>query len=176
MPASGQRRIAGVAHQEWILENGDSVASVQVLAIPVFARKADLRRYWKLVQAVKKVYPIACSARIEMRQMEEELLRLPTRKEQRAYIKSVERRIKQQYEPVFRRMSRTQGRVLIKLVDRETDHTAYEIVRQFRGGFVAGFWQGIARIFGHNLKNGYDAEGDDRILEQIILNYEAGLL
>ncbi len=73
-------------------------------------------------------------------------------------------------------MTRSQGKILLKLIDRETEYTSYEIVREFRGGFVAGFWQGVAKIFGANLKTEYDREGDDKMLEQIVLLYEAGLL
>ena len=112
----------------------------------------------------------------EMADMEEELLRLPTKRAQRAYIKKVYEEIKGEYTPVIRHMTRTQGKVLLKLIDRETDYTAYEILREFRGGFVAGFWQGVSRIFGQDLKSGYDKDGEDRIIEQIIVYYEAGLL
>ena len=73
-------------------------------------------------------------------------------------------------------MTRTEGRVFLKLIARETDYTAYEVIREFRGGFVAGFWQGVGRLFGHNLKTGYDKEQEDRVLEQIVIYYEAGLL
>ena len=73
-------------------------------------------------------------------------------------------------------MTRTEGRVLLKLIDRETEYTAYEVLREFRGGLVAGFWQSVSRIFGQNLKSEYDAEGEDRMIEQIIIYYEAGLL
>lgn len=73
-------------------------------------------------------------------------------------------------------MTRTQGRVLLKLIDRETNRTAYDVLREFRGGFVAGFWQGISKIFGQDLKSAYDKEGEDRIIEQIVAYYEAGLL
>ena len=73
-------------------------------------------------------------------------------------------------------MTRTQGKVLLKLIDRETDYTAYEVLREFRGGFVAGFWQTLSRVFGQDLKSEYDAEGDDRLPEQIVRYYEAGLL
>ena len=70
----------------------------------------------------------------------------------------------------------TEGRVLLKLIDRETDYTAYEVLREFRGGFVAGFWQGISRIFGQNLKSQYDKDNEDKMIEQIVIYYEAGLL
>lgn len=97
-------------------------------------------------------------------------------KEQKAYIKGVYNEIKEEYTPVLKRMTRTQGKVLLKLIDRETEYTAYEVLREFRGGFIAGFWQGVSKIFGQNLKAEYDREGEDRIIEQIVLYYEAGLL
>lgn len=114
----------------------------------VFARGADLRRYRKLVAAVKKVYPVAKIARARMTEMEAELQRLPTKKAQKAYIRGVYRQIKEEYTPVVRHMTRTQGKVLLKLIDRETDYTAYEVLREFRGGFVAGFWQTLSRVSG----------------------------
>ena len=80
------------------------------------------------------------------------------------------------YTPVLKHLTRTQAKLLLKLIDRETDYTAYEVLREFRGGFVAGFWQTLSRVFGQDLKSEYDAEGDDRLLEQIVRYYEAGLL
>ena len=108
--------------------------------------------------------------------MEDRLGQLPNRKEQKAYIRQVYHEIKEEYTPILKRMTRTEGRVLLKLIDRETEYTAYEVLREFRGGFVAGFWQSVSRIFGQNLKSEYDAEGEDRMIEQIIIYYEAGLL
>ena len=162
--------------QEWSVEHGDSIATVHILPVYVFDRPADLRRYRRLVDAVKKVYPIAKIARAKMADMEKVLCSLPTKKEQKAYIKRVYNEIKAEYTPVLKRMTRTQGKVLLKLIDRETEYTAYEVLREFRGGFIAGFWQGVSRIFGQNLKDEYDREGEDRIIEQIVLYYEAGLL
>ena len=107
--------------------------------------------------------------------MEAELLTM-NKKEQRIYIKQCYKQILDEYTPVAKRMTRTQGRVLVKLIDRETEYTAFEVIREFRGGFVASFWQGVGRIFGHNLKSEYDKEDEDRVLEQIVLYYEAGLL
>lgn len=166
----------GFLRQEWIVERGDSIPHIYLLPVYIFDRPADLRRYQKLVRAVKRVYPMAQTARVKMAEMEEVLLGLPTKKEQKVYIKQVYNQIKEEYTPVARHMTRTEGRVLLKLIDRETDYTAYEVLREFRGGFVAGFWQGISRIFGQNLKSEYDKEGEDRIIEQIVIYYEAGLL
>ncbi len=166
----------GFWHQEWAVENGDSIPMIHSLPVYVFSRPVDLRRYRKLVAAVKRVYPIAQIAKARMAEMEEELCRLPTKKAQKAYIKQVYHEIKEEYTPVLKHMTRTQGRVLLKLIDRETEYTAYEVLKEFRGGFVAGFWQGVSRIFGQNLKSEYDKEGEDRMIEQIVVYYEAGWL
>lgn len=169
------QRLRGVLRQEWIVEKGDSIPSIEVLPVYVFNRPIDLRRYRRMVDAVKKVYPLAQLAKAKMREMEEQLLTLD-KKEQRAYIKKCYKEVLDEYTPVAKRMTRTQGKVFIKLIDRETDHTAYELIKEFRGGFVASFWQGIGRIFGHNLKVEYDKEHIDKVLEQIVVYYEAGLL
>ena len=145
----------GFWHQEWTVEKGDSVP---------------------LVDAVKKVYPIAKIAKARMADMEEELCRLPTKKAQKEYIRQVYHQIKDEYTPVLKHMTRTQGKVLLKLIDRETEYTAYEVLKEFRGGFVAGFWQGVSRIFGQNLKSQYDKDNEDKMIEQIVIYYEAGLL
>ncbi len=166
----------GFWHQEWSVERGDSIAVVHILPVYVFSRPVDLRRYRRLVDAVKRVYPIAKIARARMDEMEDELCRLPTKKAQKEYIKGVYDQIKEEYTPVLKHMTRTQGRVLLKLIDRETEYTAYDVLREFRGGFVAGFWQGISKVFGQDLKSEYDKDGEDRIIEQIVIYYEAGLL
>lgn len=172
-----RREVRGWWHQEWGFdERGDSIAVIHALPVTIYSRGVDLRRWNKLVAAVKRVYPVAKLAREKMADMEDELSRMKTRKEQKAYIKRIYKEIEEEYTPILKRMTRTQGKVLIKLIDRETEYTAYEILKEFRGGFVAGFWQGVSRVFGHNLKNEYDKEGEDRMIEQIIIYYEAGLL
>lgn len=132
----------GFWHQEWAVEKGDSVPLVHILPVYVFSRPVDLRRYRKLVDAVKKVYPIAKVAKARMADMEEELCRLPTKKAQKEYIRQVYHQIKDEYTPVLKHMTRTQGKVLLKLIDRETEYTAYEVLKEFRGGFVAGVLAG----------------------------------
>ncbi len=172
-----RRRGSGIMHSEWQRTvDGDSILTVYAVPVPVYTRGIDRRRWARYVIAVKRVYPIAQLARQKMAVMEEELKKIEGRKEQRAYIKKVYKEILNEYTPVVKKMTRTQGRVLLKLIDRQTDYTAYEVLREFRGGFVAGFWQSVSRVFGQNLKSEYDAEGDDRMLEQIVRYYEAGLL
>lgn len=170
-----RRRGRGYVFKGASVYNGDTIDHYNLVPIYVFDKPVDLRRYQKLVNAVKKVYPLAQVAEAKMREAEKQLLQLD-KKEQKAYIKKCYKDILDEYTPVVKRMSRTQGKVLIKLIDRQTEYTAFEIIKEFRGGFVASFWQGIGKIFGHDLKAEYDKENDDKLLEQIIIYYEAGLL
>lgn len=172
----GQRRDRGIMYQTATIENGDSVAVVHILPVRKYARKKDMRNYARLIRAVKKVYPIAQEAKREMTLMEEELRRLPSKKDRELYTKGIQKMIVKKYTPVLKHMTVYEGRVLLKLIDRETKYTAFEIVKEFRGGFVAGFWQAMARLFGNNLKLEYDPDGSDKMLEQIVVYYEAGLL
>ena len=92
------------------------------------------------------------------------------------YIQNVEKDVFAEYEDDMRQMTMTQGRLLIKLIDRETQNTSYELIKDYRGKFSAAFWQSIARIFGTNLKEEYDASGDDALVELIINDLDAGRL
>lgn len=162
--------------QEWAVENGDSIAVVHITPVRKYARKPDMRRYARLVRAVKRVYPIAEEAKVLMATMESELLALPNKKQQKLYIKGIEKRLIREYTPVLKKMTIYDGRVLLKLIDRQIDDTAYEIIKEFRGGFEAGLWQALAKMFGNNLKTDYDPDKDDILLEQIVRLYEKGLL
>ena len=170
-----RRRIRGARFQGSSVYKGDTIDHFSMTTIYVFDKPVDLRRYQRLVDAVRKVYPLAQIARAKMADVEEILLTLD-KHEQREFIKKCYKEILDEYTPIVKRMTRTQGRVLIKLIDRQTEYTAYEIIKEFRGGFVASFWQGIGKIFGHDLKSEYGKNDEDKILEQIIIYYEAGLL
>ena len=162
--------------QEGAVENGDSIAVIHITPVRKYARKPDMRRYARLVRAVKRVYPIAEEAKVLMATMESELLALPNKKQQKLYIKGIEKRLIREYTPVLKKMTIYDGRVLLKLIDRQIDDTAYEIIKEFRGGFEAGLWQALAKMFGNNLKTDYDPDKDDILLEQIVRLYEKGLL
>lgn len=168
--------MSGYWHQELVEHDGEQIAMIHMLPVRCFARGVDMRRYAKLVAAVKKVYPIAKIARQKMSDLEAELVELPTKKERKDRIKEIYKELLAEYTPVLKRMTQTQGRVLVRLIDRETEYTAYEVVHEFRGAFVASFWQGIGRIFGQDLKSEYGSSSEDKIIEQIIIYYEAGLL
>lgn len=170
------RRERAFWHQEWGIENGDSIAVFHLKPVRKYARKPDMRRYARMIRAVKRVYPIAQEAKALMATMEEELLALKTKKQQKLYIKGIEKRLIREYTPVIKKMTIYDGRVLLKLIDRQTQDTAFDIIKEFRGGFEAGLWQAMAKMFGNNLKTGYDPERDDQLLEHIVTLYEKGLL
>jgi hypothetical protein len=120
------------------------------------------------------VYPYALIVRVKLEDVNRELEKISGDKEMKKYIRDVEKNVFGDYEDDMRNMTLTQGRLLIKLIDRETQNTSYELIRQYRGGLSAAFWQGIARIFGTDLKAEYDPYGEDAIIEQIISDIEAG--
>lgn len=151
------------------------VGNITFKPIVVYAKGIDQRRYWRLVKSVKRVYPLAKIAQERLREMEEHLATL-SKSEQKAYVRSVYKDIKEEYTPVLKKMTMTDGRVLIRLIDRETDYTAYEVIDEFKGGLTASFWQGIGRLFGQNLKDEYGSSKEDRMIEMIIRYYEAGLI
>jgi hypothetical protein len=96
--------------------------------------------------------------------------------ERKKYLAHYEKEIFKRYEPELRKLTINQGRLLLKLIDRECNSTSYDLIKSYRGSVSAFFWQGIARIFGSNLKSEYDASGNDRIVERVILLVEAGQL
>ena len=174
--ASAQRRGRGFWHQEWTIEKGDTIPLVHILPVYKYSRRPDLRRYQRLIQIVKKVYPLAKQARLEMDKMEQQLLAEKDPKAQAKLSKELQKKLMKQYTPVILKMTISEGKVLLKLIDRETEYTAFQIIKEFRGGFVAGFFQTMAKLFGNNLKMEYKPETRDRMLEQIVTYYEMGWL
>jgi hypothetical protein len=154
----------------------DTVSVVYVHRVFCFSKPVDMSRHRKLVRDFRKVYPLALVAKNKMAEFEAQLLALPSKSQQREFSRRIEKELIAEYTPTLKKMTVSQGRILLRLIDRETEYTSYSIVKEFRGGFVAGFWQGIARIFGHNLKDEYDPAERDRIIEQCVHLYEAGLL
>jgi hypothetical protein len=152
------------------------IKEVTVVGKPTGARKTWVRRYDRLVYNLKTVYPYALIVRSRMSQVNEELKGINSDKGRRKYLKDVEKQVFGEYEDDIREMTITQGRLLIKLIDRETQNTSYDLIRMYRGGFSAAFWQGIARIFGTNLKEEYDPYGADVVIELIVQDIEAGRL
>jgi hypothetical protein len=152
------------------------IKEVTVYAHPQFPKKSDFRKYERLVYNLKRVYPYALIVRNRLAQVNSDIMNIKNEKERKEYLKKVEKNVFAEYEDDIRDMTISQGRLLIKLIDRETQNTSYVLIKDYRGKFAAAFWQGIARIFGTNLKEEYDPYGEDAIIESIIKEIEAGNL
>jgi len=164
-----------------VITNGDTifVSNLEEAVIQPVNRRAatrDMRQYRRLIYNVKKVYPYAKLAGAKFSEVNEHIQSLEKGKDQREYIKQLENDLLKQYEEELKNLTVTQGRILIKLIDRETTLTSYEVVKELRGPFQAAFWQAIARIFGSNLKTEFDPEGEDKTLNEIIIMIEKGEL
>lgn len=164
-----------------IIENGDTIYMSQlepaiINTKPRVASKRDLRQYQRLIYNVKRVYPYAKLAGLKYGEVVAHLDSLTNGKEQREYVKQLELELLGEYEEELKNLTITQGRILIKLIDRETQNTSYEVVKELRGAFQAAFWQAIARLFGSNLKVEFDPEGEDKILNEIMIMIENGQL
>ncbi|MBQ9671629.1 MAG: DUF4294 domain-containing protein [Prevotella sp.] len=164
-----------------VLVDGDSIqymemSNVYVYPEPTFKNKQQQQAYMRLVKNVKKVLPIAKEARQMLIETAEYLETLPTQKERDEHLKRVEAAIVAEYKPKMKKLTFSQGKLLIKLVDRECNATAYETIQAFIGPVRSGMWQAFAWMFGASLKKGYDPEGVDRLTERVVLMVEAGQL
>jgi len=161
--------------------DGQTYPLVELKEIVVYARmprgvKFNYRRHARLVYNVRKVYPYSVLVRDELGRVNRLLETLPNEKDRRNFLTQYEKDIFKTYEPEMKELTFTQGKILIKLIDRETQTTSFELIREYRGKFSATFWQSIARIFGTNLKSDYDPHGEDFLIEQIVTEIEAGRL
>ena len=162
------------------VEKGDTVfyqnlREIVVRAPRKFKNAAEERQFWRLVFNVKKTYPYAKLAGQKLHVLNEQYLQINSEKERKVYSKKVEDELKAEFEGELRKLTVTQGRILMRLVDRETGNTTFEILKEFRGSLSAAFWQAIAKIFGSDLKTRYNPSlGEDRIIEQIIEQIEEG--
>jgi hypothetical protein len=152
------------------------IKEVTVYAHPRFPRKSDFRKYERLIYNLKKVYPYALIVRSRLARVDADMRNINNEIDRKEYLKKVEKDVFAEYEGAIRDMTITQGRLLIKLIDRETLNTSYTLIKDYRGKIAAAFWQGIARIFGTNLKEEYDPYGEDALIESIILEIDAGNL
>ena len=156
---------------------GDTTYIVQLSDIIVYRSIGDIRRHRRLINNVKAVYPYAVDARNYFRELNDTLAKVSDKRLRNKITKAYEDEIVERYTPVLEKMSFTQGKILLRLIDRETQCTSYELLEEFRGRFSAKFWNMIAKIFRADLKQRYDpTKGEDKLIEQIINLYEAGLL
>ncbi len=159
--------------------NGDTVPVIDlpdmyVYTEYVFKNKRHYEQWTRVKYNVKKVYPYAILAAAKLKEYDVILAKMPNEKMKKAYLRVCEKDLKHEFEDELKDLSINQGRVLMKLIDRETGKTTYEIVKQMRGGFEACMWQAVARIFGNNMKDDYDANVEDIMIERAIKIVESG--
>jgi len=166
----------------WVEINGtDTMLVVYLHDVYVFPpvrfkNKKQEQFYWKTVRDVKKTLPYAKLIANEINKTNRILVELPNNKERKRYLSRYEKEVFKKYEPELKNMTLNQGKMLLKLINRECNQTSYEIIKNYRGIITATFWQGVARLFGSNLKSEYDASDRDKIIERVIILVENGQL
>ena len=163
------------------VEHGDTtlimtLPEVNVYALCLFDSRRDIRKVELLIYHVKKAYPYAKLAGIKLREYDKQLVNAKNDRERRRIMRKAEKELNEEFGGDLRNLTFTQGKILLKLIDRETGNTSYNLVKELRGGFTAFFYQGFARIWGYNLKSDYDPEGEDELIETIVTLIERGQL
>lgn len=141
-----------------------------------FRNRRQEKFYWKTVRDVKKCLPYARMIVKDMEYADLQLAQITNKKDRKRWWKQYEKHLFKKYEKDFRNMKASQGQMLMKLMDRESERTSYELIRQYRGKASADFWQFVAKLFKNDLKEGYDGNDKDRIVERVITLVEAGQL
>ena len=164
-----------------VLRDGDSkqymeMSNVYVYPQLTFSSKRQEGSYMRLVKNVKKTLPLAKEGRQILIETAEYLETLPNDKAKQEHMKRVEQSIVKEYKPKMKKLTYSQGKLLIKLINRECNSTSYEAIQAFLGPIRAGFWQAFAWAFGASLKKEYDPDGTDRLTERVVLMVEAGQL
>ncbi|PKP23537.1 MAG: DUF4294 domain-containing protein [Bacteroidetes bacterium HGW-Bacteroidetes-22] len=175
LPQETQQPIVLVA----TVVGGDTILQAQLSSVTIYSTRKfkspwDQKRYEKLVRNVQKVYPYARLAGLKLREYESVLKAAPSDRERKKIMKQAEKELTDKFGPELKKLNFSQGKILIKLIDRETGNSSYTLLQELRGKFTAFIWQQLARIFGYNLKINYDPLGEDYQIEEIVQRIEAG--
>ncbi|GAB4254910.1 MAG: DUF4294 domain-containing protein [Vicingaceae bacterium] len=164
-----------------IVNNGDTtllytLKTFKVASLRPYRDMEKEKKFRRLRYHVTKVYPYAKIAAQKLQAYNEEISKIPSKRKQKKYIKQREEELKNEFEETIKKLTVTQGKILIKLIDRETGESTYDILKEMRGGFKAFIWQGVAKLYGSSLKLRYDPEHDeeDEMIERICQMIEEG--
>ncbi len=170
----------GKVIMEYIVEGQDTIYIDQIKASKVYSRLPKMkgrewRKYYRLVHNFSKAYPYALVARKLVTEADSTMAaeKMGRLKRER-YVNKVQKELFDVFEGQMRKMTVSQGALLMKLIDREVGKSSYNIIKDYKSGMAAGFWQGIAKLFGTDLKKPYDPEGEDRQVEELVEIWEAG--
>ena len=166
-----------------VVEQGDTIGLADLRTITIYPRRDLTRatrfnlRYIKFARKVRRAYPYALLAVKILNDIYDTIPQIETEKQRRRFMRAYDKALRDKYMDELKNLTVTEGRVLLKLIDRETGKTSFYLVEELRGHFSALFWQSLARIFGENLKTSYDpSKGIDRIIEEIVVKIETGRL
>ena len=183
--AEGQKQISIEGQEKWMVGvsdyKGEKIAHITlptyyVYAPLIFKNNRQQRYYTRLVRDVKKTIPLAIEIRGIIHETEAHLKTLTDKKEQKRYIDLKEKELKELYTPKMKKLTLRQGKLLIKLIDRECDQNAYQLIKLFMGSFKAVFYQSFASLFGASLKKTYDPTGEDFLIERVVTLVVSGQL
>jgi hypothetical protein len=158
---------------------GDTVPIVYMGEVVLWGNRpsrnsAEARQWERLVRNVKKAYPYAKLAGEKFNEYNQKIAGIQSKSVQKAMLKQAEDELQAQFGAELKELTITQGKILLKLIDRQTSNSSYDIVKDFRGSFRAFFYQSFARVFGYNLKVKYDPLGEDADIERIVILIESG--
>lgn len=176
-----QTNILPKGYYKAYVENSDTVPIVNLRDVYIFPpqkfkNKKEQQKYNKLVRDVKRTLPYAKMVYETLIETYEYMETLPTEKERQAHLKRMEKELFKEYKPELKKLTFSQGKLLIKLIDRECNQSSYNLLRAYLGSFRAGFWNLFAGIFGASLKTEYDPKGKDAMTERVVVLVENGLL
>ena len=173
-PAQGQ----GGNFLPFVVQNGDTVYYDTIKPSYIYVGKkkgSKWRKYYKLVNNFSKVYPYALLAKELMEETDstfeaDKLGRFGKKK----YVDKIQKRLFKAYEKPLKRLTLSQGQLMLRLIDRETGQPPYVLIKEYKNGIAAGFWQGIGKLFGADLKRKYEPDGLDRETEELVLMWQRG--
>ena len=169
----------GVGYAGTVIYDGEEIpwfvlSDVYIFNPLVFKNERQAKKYYKIAANIKKVYPIAVDIQKSINACVAHLDSLETKAEKDEYMKQVEKNLRKQYTSKLKKLTFAQGKLLIKLIDRQCGQTSYQLIKTYMGKFKAGLSNAIATLFGASLKKEYDPEDDDRLTERCILLIESG--
>jgi hypothetical protein len=159
--------------------DGDTIPFITLREFSVYAPRSftsqkEAKKYDRFVRDVKRAYPYAKLAGEKLKEYNAQLASFKTEKERKQFLNQKEKEIKSEFEKDIRNLTLKQGIILIKLIDRETGNTSYDLVKDMRGTLSAFMWQSLARFFSANLKLEYDGKGEDKAIEEVVKMIERG--
>ncbi|HIZ85718.1 MAG TPA: DUF4294 domain-containing protein [Candidatus Coprenecus stercoravium] len=167
----------GMIMHYFVDESGDTIFMADLDPVYKVARRKgkQWRKYYRLVHNFAKAYPYALLAEEKLHEADSTITAGAfNRREKNRYINILQKELFDTFEKPLKNLTISQGKLLLRLIDRQTGITSYEIIKDYKGKAAAGFWQGIARIFGSDMKKPYDPQGEDKQTEELVELYNKG--